>query len=128
MNLRLSVCGQVYEVNVEVADNVPERANSGQYKNGAAVPATAIPAPFANGNGYFGAPRVDRLCRSPLGGVVVKSNVRLGQRIEPGDPLVLVETMDLETNVLAEAAGIVKTIRVGPGDRVKVHQVLAELE
>jgi biotin carboxyl carrier protein len=40
----------------------------------------------------------------------------------------VLEAMKMETNVTAPRAGKVKNVRVGPGDSVKVNQVVVELE
>jgi biotin carboxyl carrier protein len=36
--------------------------------------------------------------------------------------------MKMETNVTAPVAGKVKTVKVGPGDSVKVNQIVVEFE
>jgi methylmalonyl-CoA carboxyltransferase small subunit len=70
----------------------------------------------------------DKLCRSPVTGVVIKVNVEPGQSIQSNDLLMVLEAMKMETNVTACGAGKVKSVRVAQGDSVKVNQVVVEFE
>ena len=70
----------------------------------------------------------DKLCRSPVTGIVIKVNVEPGQAIQANDPIMVLEAMKMETNVTAHAAGKVKNVRVAQGDSVKVNQVVVEFE
>jgi methylmalonyl-CoA carboxyltransferase small subunit len=70
----------------------------------------------------------DKLCRSPVTGVVIKVNVEAGQTIEANDLIMVLEAMKMETNVTASNAGKVKSVRVAQGDSVKVNQVMVEFE
>jgi biotin carboxyl carrier protein len=42
--------------------------------------------------------------------------------------IVVLEAMKMETSVVAPIAGKVKSVKVGSGDAVKLHQVLVEFE
>ena len=70
----------------------------------------------------------DKLCRSPVTGVVIKVNVAPGQTVAANDLLLVLEAMKMETNVTAHSAGKVKSVRVGIGDPVKVNSVVVEFE
>lgn len=48
-----------------------------------------------------------------------------GQRVAEGDPLVVLESMKMEIPVLAPTDGVVKEIRVTPGDRIVEGDVIA---
>lgn len=60
-------------------------------------------------------------------GVVVKVQVAVGDRVEEGQGIVIVEAMKMENDLRAEGAAIVKTIRVAAGDVVEKDDVLIEL-
>ena len=65
---------------------------------------------------------------SPMPGVVVRVEVHAEQRVEEGDPLVVVEAMKMEHVIRASCDGIVTNVLVGAGDRVDGGQELVQLE
>jgi biotin carboxyl carrier protein len=56
---------------------------------------------------------------SPMPGKVVKVLVKEGEPVEPGRPLVVVEAMKMENELVAEIAGTVQKVFVQPGDAVE---------
>ncbi|MFQ5706248.1 MAG: biotin/lipoyl-containing protein [bacterium] len=48
--------------------------------------------------------------KAPMPGLIVKIEVREGQRVKPGDGLVIIEAMKMENEIKATAGGIVKKI------------------
>jgi methylmalonyl-CoA carboxyltransferase small subunit len=70
----------------------------------------------------------DKLCRSPVTGVVIKVNVEPGQAIKANDLIMVLEAMKMETNITAPCAGTVKNVRVEQGGSVKLNQVVVEFE
>ncbi|WP_181274681.1 acetyl-CoA carboxylase biotin carboxylase subunit [Brevibacterium oceani] len=61
---------------------------------------------------------------APMPGSVVAVKVETGDRVEQGDPLVVVEAMKMEHVLTAPAAGIV-TVTAVPGGQVGLDEVLA---
>jgi biotin carboxyl carrier protein len=59
------------------------------------------------------------LIKSPMPGKVVKVLVKEGDTVEPGRPLVVVEAMKMENELVAEIAGTVEKVFVQPGDAVE---------
>jgi biotin carboxyl carrier protein len=59
------------------------------------------------------------LVNSPMPGKVVKVLVKEGDDVEPGRPLVVVEAMKMENELVAEIAGAVQKVYVQPGDAVE---------
>jgi biotin carboxyl carrier protein len=55
---------------------------------------------------------------------MVKSNVRPGQVIQPGDLLFVLEAMKMETEITAPIAGKVGEVKVNVGESVKSGQVV----
>jgi methylmalonyl-CoA carboxyltransferase small subunit len=70
----------------------------------------------------------DKVCRSPVAGVVVRVNAQAGQQIQANDPLLVLEAMKMETNITSPVAGKIKAINAGVGDGVQMGQVLVEFE
>ncbi|MFZ6181392.1 biotin/lipoyl-containing protein [Nannocystis pusilla] len=68
------------------------------------------------------------LVKAPMPGRVVRVLVSAGQSVERGTPLVIVEAMKMENELLATVAGVVKTVHVGEGVAVDAGQALIELD
>ena len=64
----------------------------------------------------------------PMQGTIVKVCVEVGQAIEVGETVVILEAMKMENSVAAEKSGVVKSVRVTSGDSVSVGDVVAEIE
>ena len=65
---------------------------------------------------------------APLPGSVIKIVVEVGSVIKEGDVLMVMESMKMENNILAEKDGIVKSIIVAAGQNVQQDDVLLILE
>jgi methylmalonyl-CoA carboxyltransferase small subunit len=131
LKLQIGISGKTYEVEVEVVedDAIPRQPNYGPY---APVPSTlkSAPVPAAPTQSAVAEENVDeeKVCRSPVAGVVIKVEVEPGQAIEADQLLMVLEAMKMETNVTAPGAGKVKSVRVAQGDAVKVNQIVVEFE
>jgi acetyl-CoA/propionyl-CoA carboxylase biotin carboxyl carrier protein len=64
----------------------------------------------------------------PMQGTIVKVLVEVGQQVEVGDGIVVLEAMKMENQISAEKAGTVKEIRVSPGQAVGGGDVVAVIE
>jgi methylmalonyl-CoA carboxyltransferase small subunit len=125
MKLKVTVDGKTYEVEVEVAPEPPTVLPMFLTQS---APATIVAAPSTGGATGEAVADETKVCRSPVSGIVVKSNVRNGQTIETGDILFVLEAMKMETEITAPIAGKVKAIHVNGGDSVKSGQVVLEWE
>ncbi|MGH9092675.1 MAG: biotin/lipoyl-containing protein, partial [Acidimicrobiales bacterium] len=64
----------------------------------------------------------------PMQGTIVKVLVTEGETVEIGQGICILEAMKMENSVSAEKAGVVKEIRVSPGDSVGGGDVIAVIE
>ena len=64
---------------------------------------------------------------APMPGMVVAVPVELGQNVEKGDNLIILESMKMQNELKAPREGEVSSIRVGPGDSVDQNQTLLTL-
>ena len=64
----------------------------------------------------------------PMQGTIVKVSVEIGQQVEVGDTVVILEAMKMENSVTAEKAGVVTSITVATGDSVSAGDVAATIE
>jgi biotin carboxyl carrier protein len=65
---------------------------------------------------------------APMPGRVVKVDVRLGDTVSAGDPLLGIEAMKMENEIVAPSAGKVTRIGVAVGDTVEADQELLVIE
>ncbi|MET0276508.1 MAG: biotin/lipoyl-containing protein, partial [Acidimicrobiia bacterium] len=86
---------------------------------------TARPRPgAAGGAGGAGSGTIS----APMQGTIVKVLVSVGEAVEAGQALVVLEAMKMENSITAEIAGTVKELRVGEGDTVGTGDILAVIE
>lgn len=129
MKLKITVENKVYEVEVEAAEPEPHHPAGFQMFQASPVrmPAAPPPRPAAAPSG--GTPvNEDKVCRSPISGIVVKMNAQAGQQIQTGDTLLVLEAMKMETNITAPVDGKIAAMRVNQGDGVQSGQILVEFE
>jgi biotin carboxyl carrier protein len=65
---------------------------------------------------------------APLGGVVQSVSVALGQTVNLGETVVVLEAMKMNTVLTAPRAGKVTRVVAKPGDPVEAGQVLVSIE
>src|SRR5687768_13817873 len=128
MRLKITVDGKVYEVDVEATE--PEQQRRAAPMAGAASRAIVTGPPPSAPMASAGAPVADenKVCRSPVAGVVVKVSAQVGQAIQANDVLMVLEAMKMETSISSPVAGKVARVNVGVGDPVHGSQVLVEFE
>jgi biotin carboxyl carrier protein len=61
-------------------------------------------------------------------GTVIRVLVGKGDRVQPRQPLVVLEAMKMETPVVSPYEAVVRAVHVAEGDRVAGGAVLVELE
>lgn len=106
-----------------VADFVAAKAPALEPKPAPATPAGVSTAPTMS------APATgSKTVTAPLPGSITKISVKVGDRINIGDQVLLMEAMKMENSISAEAAGIVKAILCKEGDQVQSGQALVELD
>ncbi len=86
-----------------------------------AAPAPApAPAPAA-------APSGGANVEAPMPGKILKINVSAGQAVKFGQPIIIMEAMKMENEIVAPQDGTVAEIRCSVGDQVDTGAVLATL-
>ena len=64
----------------------------------------------------------------PMQGTIVKIVVAVGDTVEVGQTVCVLEAMKMENAVNAEKAGVVKEVRAAAGDSVGAGDIVAVIE
>jgi methylmalonyl-CoA carboxyltransferase small subunit len=128
MKLKINIDGREYEADIEVLEeerHEPVGPGAGRAVARRPAPATGGPALDA---GSVPSASDDKVCRSPIVGIVVAVSVGAGQEVSVGETLLVLEAMKMESNIVSPVAGRIKAVSVLPGESVKKGQLLVEFE
>ena len=70
------------------------------------------------------APGAGNALKAPLPGTINTINVKVGDKVNVGDVVLVLEAMKMQNNIEAETAGTVTSILVNPGDSVMEGAVM----
>lgn len=79
----------------------------------------SAPAPAANAGGV----RIE----CPMSGKILAVKVSQGQAVKKGEPLMILEAMKMENEIVATEDGVVASINCSEGQAVESGQILATL-
>ena len=65
---------------------------------------------------------------APMPGMIVRVNVQIGDQVQPGQGLVVMEAMKMENELRAQSSATVKAVLAQPGSAVEKGALLIELE
>ena len=118
---KVEVDGSVYEVKVEPTGYsiVAADSKSAAEKSASAAPASSAPASKAGSTGAV---------TSSMQGMVFSIKTKVGEKVNEGDTVCVIEAMKMETAVNAPKSGVVKEILVAEGDPVTAGDVLMIIE
>ena len=122
-NYTITVNGNVYDVTVEEKGAGAAPAAAAAPKAPAATKAPA-PAPAAAPKAA-GAGRIQ--VKAGAAGKVYQIPTTVGQSVQAGDTVVIIEAMKMEIPVVAPEAGTIASIDVAVGDAIEAGAVLATL-
>ena len=66
--------------------------------------------------------------KAPMPGLILEINVSVGQQVNEGDNLLILEAMKMENSFASPRTGTIKSIAVAKGDSVNKGQLLIEFE
>lgn len=101
---------------------VPESAGTAAPAAKAKKPARSASASGGGAGGGSGKVEV------PMQGTIVKVLVEVGQAVEAGQSVVVLEAMKMENQIEADKSGTVKAVNVKPGDTVGAGDVVVVIE
>lgn len=82
----------------------------------------------ASGGGAGTGGRGAGVLKAPMPGLVVRTLVSQGDRVVPGQGLVVLEAMKMENELKAAVSGVVLAVHVAAGAKVEKGAVLVEIE
>ena len=113
-NYTITVNGQTYVVQVE----------EGITAGAQAAPVVTIPAPApAAPAGAAGSVSVE----SPMPGKILSIDKKVGDKVDEGQTIMILEAMKMENEIVAPEAGTIASINVSVGQAVEAGEVLATL-
>lgn len=112
-NLKVTVNGKAYNVTVEELDNGAVATAPAQTS---APAAPTAPAEQTSGEG-------EAVC-APMNGNILDIKVSVGQKVNEGDVLVVLEAMKMENEIMAPKSGEITSIGVQKGETVDTGKQL----
>jgi len=70
----------------------------------------------------------DKVVKAMLPGTVVKILLKEGDRVNAGQPILILEAMKMENEIVSPKSGILKEIKVKEGQKVETNDILAIVE
>ncbi len=119
--------------------SMPVEVNGKRFSVKVWVPETAIAAPTAGASKSKARPKTagassgaggsgSGTVAAPMQGTILKVLVAVGDVVEVGQYLVVLEAMKMENNIAAEMAGTVKAVHASVGDSVGSGDTMIEIE
>ncbi|MGL4393654.1 MAG: biotin/lipoyl-containing protein [Brevinema sp.] len=108
---QVKVDGNIYEVEVELLSEKPTQAH--------VAPVSSNPTPAPSGQGTP--------VTAPIQGNIWKVLTKVGDTVQEGQTIFILEAMKMENNIVAPKSGTITSISVKEGDNVSAGAILAEL-
>ncbi len=130
---RVNVNGIPFEIEMQKPINAAKHPALAATKKSASVAPAATPAAAAAPAAPVAAPAqpaqpaaagAGTPVKAPLPGTINAINVKVGDKVNVGDVVVVLEAMKMQNNIEAENAGTVTAILVNPGDSVMEGAVM----
>lgn len=115
MKYKVTLNNRTYEVEVEAGQAMLVDEYEAYAPTPAAAPAPVAAAPAAASVSAAPALAAGEVVKSPMPGNILKINVTVGQKVNEGDTLLVLEAMKMENEIAAPKAGTVAQIIVSKG-------------
>ena len=122
---KVNVNGIPFEVELQKPINAAKHPTMTRPKVEAPKPVAAAPAPAAAAPAQPAVPAgTGNPVKAPLPGTIIDVKVQVGQQVNVGDIVLVLEAMKMQNNIEAEYAGTVTSITAKPGETVMEGSVL----
>jgi biotin carboxyl carrier protein len=120
---------EYYQVDVEAVGGPPAMSIASPAASAAAAPAAPRPAASAAAAvkkaGAVEVAAGEAAITAPMPGMIIRYEVKVGDRVKAGDVVVLFEAMKMQNNIPSPIDGTVKALFFKPGDPVPKDAVMA---
>ena len=126
---KVNVNGIPFELEMQKPINVAKHPSLAKHRihsaqpAASAAPADAAPAPQAPAAAPVAVGAGAQL-KAPLPGTITEIKVQVGQQVNAGETVIVLEAMKMQNNIESEHSGKVTSIVVKPGDTVMEGAVL----
>ena len=127
---RITLDGKTYEMEIELMDgSAPVAAPRKEEAPAKAAPVQAAPVQAAPAAAAPAAaqPAAGNAVTSPMPGTILKVNVSLGDEVQQGQAVLVLEAMKMENEISAPKAGKITALHVKQGDSVQGGDALFEI-
>lgn len=121
--VKLDVNGNTYEVEVEKKEDSSKTPTLVRHQHQMSTETHKATALTSNPSEKKGA----GVIKAPLPGTIIKILVNEGDSVKIGTNLLIWEAMKMENNLTSDREGVVKSIKVKPGDNIFEGDVLVEI-
>ena len=135
---RVNVNGIPFEIEMQKPINAAKHPALAATKRSASAPAAPVAAPPVSSGSLTAGQSVasqsaagtpapagaGTLVKAPLPGTINAINVKVGDKVNVGDVVIVLEAMKMQNNIEAENAGTVTSILVNQGDTVMEGAVM----
>ena len=121
---KVNVNGIPFEVEMQRPINAAKHPSIVKPKVAAPVAPAATAAPAAPQQKQPAAAASGNSVKAPLPGTITAVQVKVGDTVNIGDVVVILEAMKMQNNIEAEYAGTITAVNVVPGDSVMEGSVL----
>ncbi len=117
----VTVNGKAYDVSVE------------EITGGESVPAAVVSVPPAAAASVTvpvsaAAPEGSISVKAPMPGTILDIKVNAGDEVKEGQPVIVLEAMKMENDIVAPKPGKIVSVHVNKGDSVKTNDLLVSIE
>ena len=128
MKYKVTLNNRTYEVEVEAGQAMLVDEYEAYAPAPAAVPAPVAAAPAAASVSAAPALAAGEVVKSPMPGNILKINVTVGQKVNEGDTLLVLEAMKMENEIMAPCDGKVTAVAVTKGAAVESGALLCTIQ
>lgn len=121
---KISIDGKEYLVEMEEIGGVPQAPIAAPVAPVAEVAPTPAPEPVETAAPIASTPAGSDAMPSPMPGTILKILVNVGDTVQENQPLMILEAMKMENEIVAGKSGLVTGIHVKQGDMVNPGEPL----
>ncbi len=122
----ITVNGKTYEVDVEEVGGSAPAAPAPAPAPAAAPKAAPAPKPAAAAPKVSGSMGANKVV-APMPGTIVSVKVNVGDKVDKGTLVAVLEAMKMENEIFAGVDGVVASVNVSAGDSVNAQDVIVSV-